>query len=457
MDAPATPVSMPQMDSPFDPAATQAGPAQPGKPTHDDPFCLPAPQNANGVQDESGPAVCVRTGPATKLGVESEQTPNERISPMPVHGFCKDGFEAVQRAFVANFESGKELGASVAVTQHGIPVVDLWAGDADSHGSPWQQDTLVNVYSTTKTMAATCVLMLADRGEIDLAAPVAHYWPEFSHNGKEGVTVAHVMSHSAGLAGFDPPVERLEEFYDWDGICRRLAAQAPWWKPGTQSGYHGITQGYLQGEIVRRVCGRTLGTFFRQEVAEPLGADFHIGLDPAHDRRVGELQPPEMLPLPEAPEPGSVMARMSAGYAMDATEPRTSAWRRAEIPAAGGIGNARSVARVHSALACGGSVDGVRLMSGAGVLRVLEEQTRGEDLVMGMPLVFGMGFGINDASFPISPNPRSFFWGGWGGSLAIIDLDAGLSIAYVMNRMEADLIGDLRGSSIAASVYAAIA
>ncbi len=376
---------------------------------------------------------------------------------METQGFCDSAFEGVKQAFTANFDKGKELGASVAVTVDGQPVVDLWAGDADPQGTPWSRDTLVNVYSTTKTMAAFCVLILADRGEIDLHAPVADYWPEFAANGKEGVTVAHVMSHSAGLSGFDPPLKEAAELYDWEGICARLAAQAPWWEPGSVSGYHAITQGYLQGEIVRRVSGRSIGRFFREEIAEPLGADFHIGLDPSHDSRVGELIPPNVGLGGAGQDPDSIAGRTLSGAPLDATEPQTSAWRRAEIPAAGGIGNARSIARIHSALACGGSVDGVSLLSEAGVARILEEQTRGQDLVLGTPIVFGMGFGLNDPSFPISPNPRAFFWGGWGGSLAVIDLDARVSIAYAMNRMEADLMGDLRGGTIAGAVYAALA
>lgn len=376
-----------------------------------------------------------------------------RDSMMEIKGTLEAGFEGVREAFAANFAAGLEVGASVAVTVGGRPVVDLWAGDADPRGNPWERDTIVNVYSTTKTMAATCILLLADRGGVDLHAPVARYWPEFARNGKEQVTVAHVMSHSAGLSGFDPPIERAEDLYDHEAICERLAGQAPWWEPGSQSGYHAITQGYLQGEIVRRVTGRSLGRFFREEIAAPLGADFHIGLSAEHDARVGELiPPPPRDPAPQV-DPGSVAGRSFAGFAIDATEPRTEAWRRAEIPAAGGVGNARSVARIHSMLACGGEVDGTRLLSAAGVERALEEQVRGTDLVMGVPLVFGMGFGLNDAAFPISPNPRAFFWGGWGGSLAIIDLDARVSIAYVMNRMAADLMGDIRGGSIAAATY----
>lgn len=376
---------------------------------------------------------------------------------MDVHGFCKPGFEAVRGAFSANFDQGLELGASLAVTRDGEFVVDLWAGAASPDGKPWAEDTIVNVYSTTKTMAASCVLVLADRGAVDLQAPVARYWPEFAQNGKQGVTVAHVMSHSAGLSGFDPPSPTAEQLYDWDAVVDRLAAQAPWWEPGSASGYHAITQGYLQGEIVRRVTGRSIGRFFREEIAEPLGADFHIGLDPKHDARVGELIPPTAPLGAQAADPDSIAARTLGAAPLTGTEPQTSAWRRAEIPAAGGIGNARSVARVHAALACGGSVDGAKIMSEAGVARALEEQTRGTDLVLGVPIVFGMGFGINDAAFPISPNPRAFFWGGWGGSLAVIDLDARVSIAYVMNRMEADLMGDRRGGLIAMAAYQSLA
>lgn len=374
-----------------------------------------------------------------------------------IHGTVAPGFEPVRAAFAANFAQGLESGASVAVTKDGEFVVDLWAGDAGPDGRPWQQDTLVNVYSTTKTMAAMSILLLADRGLIDLQAPVARYWPEFAQNGKSQITVAHIMSHSAGLSGFAPPLESIELLYDWSAICTRLAAMEPWWEPGTAIGYHALTQGYLQGEIVRRVDGRSLGNFFREEIAQPLGADFHIGLDPQHDQRVGELIPPKSgIAGNPSLDPSTIAGRTFTSANITGEEPRTRAWRAAEIPAAGGMGNARSVARVHSALACGGAVDGVRIMSEAGVERALEEQARGLDMALGVPIVFGNGFGINDKAFPISPNKRAMFWGGWGGSLAIIDLDARVSIAYVMNKMEAGLVGDRRGANVAMATYGAL-
>ena len=244
---------------------------------------------------------------------------------MQTNGTCNPAFEAVRDAFLANFDAGGELGACVAATVNGEPVVDLWAGLAASDGRPWEHDTIVNVYSSTKTMASLCVLMLADRGKLDLDAPVATYWPEFAHNGKGGILVSHVMAHSAGLPRFAPPLQ-VTDLYDWTKCCNNLAAQAPWWQPGTGVGYHAVTQGYLQGELVRRIDGRTLGTFFREEIAGPLGADFHIGLDAGHDHRVAELVPPPHL-FCEAyvGEPGSVAARMAICPQQDATEPATRA------------------------------------------------------------------------------------------------------------------------------------
>jgi CubicO group peptidase (beta-lactamase class C family) len=376
---------------------------------------------------------------------------------MKIHGTLDPKFAPVRDAFADHFERGLEVGASVAVTVDGAPVVDLWAGQAVQGGAPWQRDTIVNVYSTTKTMASLCVLMLADRGELDLDAPVARYWPEFAMNGKEGVLVRHVMSHSAALPGFEPPLARIEDVYDWDAVVRNLAAQKPWWTPGEGSGYHALTQGFLQGELVRRTTGRSIGRFFREEVATPLGADFHIGLPAEHDARVAELVPPPTGPDAGQTDPNSIGARTLRSAPLTGVEPRTSAWRRAEIPAAGGVGNARSVARVHSALACGGAVDGVRLLSEATVNRILEEQCRGVDRVLNAPIRFGMGYGLIDPSMPLSPNERVFFWGGWGGSLAIIDLDARMSIAYVMNRMAAEVMGDPRGAMIALAAYKSLA
>ncbi len=374
-----------------------------------------------------------------------------------IHGTCDDRLAPVRAAFETNFASRDEVGASVCVTIDGEAVVDLWGGHADeARTRPWDRDTIVNVYSTTKTMSFLCVLMLADRGELDLHAPVATYWPEFAAAGKEGVEVRHLMSHSAGLSGWDTPPAPTD-LADRRRMAALLADQAPWWEPGTASGYHAVTQGFLLGEVVERVDGRSLGTFVREEIAEPLGADFHIGLDPTHDDRVGELIPPTAALGEGAVDPGSLAARSVGRPRLTALEPRESWWRRAEIPAAGGIGNARSVARIHAATACGGSVDGVTLMSPAGVERIFEEQTDGTDLVLGVPMRYGMGFGLPSPEVPISPHQRSCFWGGWGGSMVVADVDARVSFAYVMNRMEASLTGDSRGAALLLSTWEALA
>jgi CubicO group peptidase (beta-lactamase class C family) len=369
-----------------------------------------------------------------------------------IHGHCRPDFQPVREMFANNFATGLERGASVAVTLHGESVVDLWAGDADGAGRPWESDTIVNVWSTTKTMSAICLLVLADRGEIDIDEPVASYWPEFAANGKGDIRIAHVLGHTAGLSGWDPAIE-AEDLYDWDKACGVLAAQAPWWEPGAFSAYHAVTQGYLEGEIVRRVTDRTIGTFFREEIADPLGADFHIGLPESEDERVGEIVPPTRGIEGIDIDLESLAARTLLSCPLTGAEPNTRAWRAAEIPAAGGTGNARSVARVHSALANGGEVDGVRILSPSGLERIFVEQIHDFDRVLGMKMRLGTGFGLMNDSVPLSPNPRSCFWGGWGGSIAVVDVDAGLSVAYVMNRMADGLVGDLRGASLVFAAF----
>jgi CubicO group peptidase (beta-lactamase class C family) len=375
-----------------------------------------------------------------------------------IHGQCHDKFERMREAFAANFADGSDVGASFAATIDGEYVVDIWGGHLDEERTkPWKEDTIVNVYSTTKTMAAICALLLADRGEIDLYARVSKYWPEFAQNGKADVEVRHFMSHSAGLSGMDGPLVAADA-YDWEKMTRLLAAQAPWWKPGTQSGYHAITQGYLIGEVVRRVTGQTLGTFFRREIAEPIGADFHIGLDPRHFGRVGDLIPPPSgnSPITNA-EPNSIAARTFRYPPVNALDSRTSAWRRAEIPAGNGHGNARSVVKVQTLIANGGSAFGKRILSKEGCDRVFDEQTNGQDLVLGMPVRFGMGYGLNSAEFPLGPNPHTCFWGGWGGSLVIIDTDARVCFSYVMNKMGEGTTGDARGGKLAMAFYQSLA
>ena len=376
--------------------------------------------------------------------------------PFDADGFVQDKFAAAKAAFENNFATGADVGASFCATLNGEIVVDLWGGWADEAKTrPWTRDTIVNVYSTTKTMTFLCALLLADRGELDFTAPVAKYWPEFAANGKAAIKVSHLMAHSAGLSGWK---ERLakDDLYDWDKVVGLLAAQAPLWEPGTASGYHALTQGYLIGEVVRRITGKTIGTFFRQEIAEPLCADFWIGLPASEDYRVADLIPPP---------PGGAISDFAQSEiqkitfnnpGVDVSETRTRAWRGAEIPAGGGTGNARSIALVHSILANGGVAGGKRFMSEAGCRKALELQIEGTDLILGMPARFGMGFGLAGGTVP-APNPDTIFWGGYGGSLIIIDMTAHTTFAYAMNKMGGGTVGDTRSFGIIGAMWQALA
>jgi len=370
-----------------------------------------------------------------------------------VQGHTHDRYAAVRTMFEDNLANGQDIGAAFCATVEGETVVDLWGGFADpALTRPWQRDTIVNVYSTTKTMTALTALLVADRGDLDFDAPVAKYWPEFAANGKAGVKVRHLMSHSSGLSGWKEPVT-TEDMYDWEKATSLLAAQAPFWEPGTASGYHALTQGYLVGEVIRRITGKSLGTVFREEIAEPLGADFHIGLPASEDDRVAELLPPP--PSPRDPNATALMINMWDNPGIDVSATRTRGWRGAEIPAAGGTGNARSVAEIHAILANGGVAKGKRLLSEAGCRRALELQIEGPDLILGVPARFGMGFGLAGGVLPM-PNPNTIYWGGYGGSLVIIDMDARTTFAYVMNKMAATTQGDMRAFGLAMAMWEAM-
>jgi CubicO group peptidase (beta-lactamase class C family) len=372
-----------------------------------------------------------------------------------IGGFVGERFPAVREAFEQNLATGADVGASFAATLEGEMVVDLWGGWADEAKTrPWEKDTIVNVYSTTKTMTALCALILADRGELDFDAPVAKYWPEFAANGKAGVKVSHLMSHSAGLSGFKEKIT-VADVYDWEKVTSLLAAQAPYWEPGTASGYHALTQGFLVGEVVRRITGRSLGTFFRQEVAEPLGADFHIGLPASEDHRVADLIPPPEGTAIGDGEQSELVANMSRNPGVDVLETRTRAWRGAEIPAGGGTGNARSIAQIHMILANGGVAQGKRFMSEAGCRKALELQIEGVDMVLGTHVRLGMGFGLAGGAVPL-PHPNTIYWGGYGGSVAIIDMDARATYGYAMNKMAGTTQGDTRAFSMIMPMWQAL-
>jgi len=382
---------------------------------------------------------------------------------MEIQGTCDERFNGVREAFAANFTEQSDptdVGASVAITVDGELVVDLWGGTVDTDTAtnvPWERDTIINVWSSTKTLSALCCLILADQGELDLYAPVAKVWPEFAANGKSGIAMRHVMSHTAGLSGWLEPIT-CEDLYDWEKVTSLLAAQEPWWEPGTASGYHAVTQGYLEGEVVRRITGQTIGEFAAKEVTGRLDADFFIGTGPEHDARVAHVIPPKMeLTADQQAAMSEVALRTFASPAIDAAVSATIPWRRAEIPAAGGHANARGVALVHTPMACGGEANGVRLLSPKGIEPVFDEQTYGQDLVLPIVVRHGIGFGLPSPEVPISPSERACFWGGWGGSVVLVDLDQRMSFAYMMSKMGEGTVGDLRAAGLLMAAYTALA
>ncbi|NQV69813.1 MAG: beta-lactamase family protein [Pseudohongiella sp.] len=383
---------------------------------------------------------------------------NAAINSSELKGHCDNRFARVIDVLEENLSSGDDLGASFAMTLDGEMVVDLWGGYLDEEKTlPWQEDSIVNVYSTTKTMSFLCALILADRGLLDFDKPVVDYWPEFAQNGKEEVLVWHIMDHAAGLSGMDEQMTS-DDLYDWNKITSLLGAQAPWWKPGSGTAYHALTQGYLIGELVSRITGQSIGQFFHQQVATPLDADFFIGVPENEFHRIGNMLPAPGNSSANAPgDPDSIAVRTFKSMPLSALDSRTKAWRMAEIPAANGHGNARSVAKIHAALACGGEVNGTRLFSEKTAKSVMQERISATDMALGIPLRFGLGFGLNPVATPISPNKNVCYWGGWGGSVVIIDQDARASMSFVMNKMHGGLVGDARSARLLAAVYAALA
>jgi CubicO group peptidase (beta-lactamase class C family) len=371
---------------------------------------------------------------------------------MEIHGQYDKKFESIVDSFEKQFELGLDIGSSLAVTCEGEMVVDVWAGSRNKAESlPWEEDTIVNVFSSTKNATSLSAYVLADRGQLDFSAPVAKYWPEFAQNGKENILVSHIMSHSSGLPGWDSPVSG-QDLYDPDKVAALLEEQEPWWEPGTALGYHAISIGNLMGEIIKRISGKTVGNFFREEIAEPLDIDFHIGLDDKHHSRVAEIHqgiesnPEDMFELEE----GSVMQKVMTNGIITAPDALTSEWRRAEIPAAGGHGNGRSIAESMALMANSGTYKGKRIFSDQLMKFALEEQIRGNDLVLVEPLRWGIGFGlpIDNASWMGYLDEGACFWAGWGGSMSIADTNKRVSFGYAPCLMEEGAIGSARSQNL---------
>jgi len=360
-----------------------------------------------------------------------------------IHGSCDERFAPVRDAMARNFREHNELGAAVAVTIDGRFVVDLWGGWMDEERRrPWQGETLVNVFSVGKGVASLAVHMLVERGGLDLAAPVAHYWPEFAAAGKGAITVAMLLAHRAGLPAIRQPLPE-HAMYDWEQMTAALAAEEPWWQPGTRHGYHVNTFGFLAGELVQRAAGMTIGEFVRREIAAPLAADFHFGIGAADDARIAdyvfgaEMFAAESAKARDMDEErkfllGSVYMNPPAVSGPGVVN--TRAWRAAEMPSTNGHSNARAVARIYAALAAGGAGGDFRLLERETLARATAEAASGPDFVLRRPSRFALGFQLPQPERPLGTSPNSFGHFGAGGSLGFADPDARLAFAYTMNR-----------------------
>ena len=374
-----------------------------------------------------------------------------------VQGFTSTPFDAVRGAFESLFKDGLEHGAAVTVLVDGKPVVDLWGGQRDlAKAQPWQRDTLVNVWSCSKGVAATAVAMLVDRGKLAYEAPVADYWPGFAANGKGAITLDQVLSHQAGLDGLSVDVG-FDDLYAWTPYVDALAAMAPLWAPGSRCVYHPVTFGHLVGEVVRRVDGRSLGRFIAEEIMDPLGLSFFVGLPLEHDHRAAEMSGDDRIYDAHRAGEKSAYPHSFRNPTLVAETPNTRAWRAAEVPAANGQADARSLATMYGALARGGEIDGHRLISREGITRAARERFRGVDACSLAPTVFAAGFRVDAVGFGPHAGAGNFGHTGWGGSVAFADPSRRLGFAFVTNRLLAFDDGvDPRRQRLLDAVYAAL-
>lgn len=371
-----------------------------------------------------------------------------------VTGLAPARFGAVKDIFARSFAADEELGARFTLVEAGEVVLDLIGGYADrGRTRPWDAATLAPVFSTTKALAALMIARLVDAGRLDYGQTVASVWPEFGQAGKAAVTIEQAISHQAGLPGFTEPMDP-GLWADWDAICARLAAMAPMWPPGTASGYHPVTVGYIVGEIFRRVDGRTIGTAFREDLAEPYGLDLWMRLPDGMTGRIAELQRPKALP-----EFGEINDATRAAFLApwsSAAGKATDDYRRMEVPSTNGYATAEGLARIMGALANDGWLDGGEILSPALIAEASRERIRGQDLVLPFDMSWGAGFMRNAPNFPWGPGQQTFGHSGWGGACAFADPERRVGGGYVMNRQGTALMGDPRPRRLIEAAYAAM-
>lgn len=359
-----------------------------------------------------------------------------------IHGHCDPEFQRLADVFEDNFNRDLELGASVAVTVEGELAVDLWGGYADPKRTrPWQEDSVVLVFSSTKFPTTLCAAMLIDQGELDIDLPIAHYWPEFGTKGKDKILVRHIFNHTAAVPGFEPPIP-FSTLYDWDAVTSALADQEPWWEPGTASGYHGGTYGHLVGELIRKISGKTVGQFLKAEITSKIDADFQLGFDMDDFPRFVQT---EEAGERESQEEGSIGYRIENSYLppqWEGAECLTS-----EMPGANGITNGRALAKIASIIAMNGEVAGHRFLSPETIDLLLTETSYQTDVANGMKMRWGLGIGLHCEEFPCLGEGSAHF-GGYGGSMLMADRDYRVSIGYAMNRLYPDFEGDPRNTPL---------
>lgn len=373
-----------------------------------------------------------------------------------VHGKCDDRFMQVENLFQSHIDSGEELGGSFVVNIDGENIIDLWGGFMDEERTrEWGRDTITTMWSTTKCITALAMLILIDRGRLAPHDKISRYWPEFATNGKQDTEVRHFLSHTSGLPGWEEKLS-LEDVCDLPKSTALLAHQPPWWTPGTRSGYHSFTFGHLNGELVRRTTGSSLRQFIADEIAVPLSADFQLGAVEKDWPRIAEIiSPPTLNAQIPAVNHDYLAAKARESPPRDANMANTLEWMHADLGGSNGIGNARSVARILSAIALGGQVDGIQLLSPDTISLIFQEQAKGIDLVAGTKLRIGLGFGLSgkDTIADWLPDNKVCFWGGWGGSVGIVDIDKRMAISYVMNKMDDVGFGGNRSRRLVGAVY----
>ncbi|KAL7801080.1 beta-lactamase/transpeptidase-like protein [Trichoderma afarasin] len=375
-----------------------------------------------------------------------------------IHGHLDPKFEELRTLFQKNLDSKADVGASISLNIDGKDMVDIWGGFADEERTqPWESDTIVGVWSSTKGLASLALLMLIDRGLVDADAKVAKYWPEFAANGKQDIEIRHILSHTSGLSAWEEQVT-MDDVCDQDGAAAKLAAQAPLWEPGTASAYHIVTFGVLIAEVVKRVTGKPLKQFVAEEIAGPLKADFQIGLLDKDIPRVSNNIPHKGTPPPRpVPEEGSVAFKTFTNPALDANMLKSETIRKADLSSFNGFTNARAMNRIFSVLALGGEVNGVRLLSQKTIELIFREQSNGPDLAAGMDMRWGIGYALGGSGLVnFMPSGRVGVWGGWGGSLFVFDADRKLTFTYAMNQMSHQIMADGREGDYLRAVYKAL-